>query len=265
MRKFLMDYLAFWQAFGFYHGLKIYMQIKRNKIENIKIPYVKHPLFLRKNTSDAPTFMQVFVNREYHLKFDFIPEVIIDAGANIGLFTVAYKTKFPNAKIICIEPDANNVEIIKRNTSKYDNIYIENFGLWNKDVRLKITDKYNLGKWGLIVEEDSENGTVMALSIPTIMKKYQLSQIDLLKLDIETSEKQLFKAGYEEWLPKVKMIIIELHDWLEQDCSRPFLEAINKCFKSYKFAQKGENTIVINLDLVHSPNYPEWALQQHKN
>jgi hypothetical protein len=114
------------------------------------------------------------------------------------------------------------------------------------------------------VKEDPENETVEALSIPAIMKKHQLEQIDLLKIDIETSEKQLFKEGYEEWLPKVKMIIIELHDWLEKDCSRPFLMAINKCFSSYKFAQKGENTIVINLDLVHSPNYPEWALQQPK-
>ncbi|MCQ4062169.1 FkbM family methyltransferase, partial [Klebsiella pneumoniae] len=73
--------------------------------------------------------------------------------------------------------------------------------------------------------------------------------VDILKLDIETSEKAVFSAGFEVWLPKVKMIIIELHDWMEPDCAKPFFEAVNKCFKSYTYSMKGENTVIVNNDI----------------
>ncbi|MPN35170.1 hypothetical protein SDC9_182665 [bioreactor metagenome] len=45
------------------------------------------------------------------------------------------------------------------------------------------------------------------------------------------------------------MIIIELHDWMEDNCAKPFFEAINKTFKNYKYYINGENTIIINQDI----------------
>jgi hypothetical protein len=65
-------------------------------------------------------------------------------------------------------------------------------------------------------------------------------------LDIETSEKMLFLDNYEDWLPRVNVLIIELHDWLEDGCARPFFEAVNKTFPKYKYLIQGDNTIIIN-------------------
>jgi hypothetical protein len=45
-----------------------------------------------------------------------------------------------------------------------------------------------------------------------IFSNYNLEYLDLLKIDIEGGEKQLFESNYENWLPKTKCIIIELHD-----------------------------------------------------
>ena len=42
----------------------------------------------------------------------------------------------------------------------------------------------------------------------TLLDKYNIKFVDILKLDIETSEKYLFTTNYEAWLPKVKTIII---------------------------------------------------------
>jgi hypothetical protein len=70
--------------------------------------------------------------------------------------------------------------------------------------------------------------------------------IDVLKLDIESSEKELFSQNFEPWLAKTKMIIIELHDSMKAGCAKQFFEAVNKVFPNYDLSIKGENVILVN-------------------
>jgi hypothetical protein len=81
------------------------------------------------------------------------------------------------------------------------------------------------------------------------MEKYSIERIDIIKLDIESSEKQLFLDNFDYWLPKTKIIVIELHDWMEEGCSKAFFEAINKSFSKYEFSIIGDNIIIENKDL----------------
>lgn len=235
--------------FGVLHGLKIQLQLLTGNTKSIKLPNYQYDFTLRKNTSDRSTFEQVFLNNEYHLDFIKNPKVIIDGGANIGLFTIKMKKDYANAKIICIEPDPDNFETLQHNLKNFDSVNFENAGLWNKDTMLKVYDKYNCGKWGMVVEEDIANGSIHALSIDSLMDKYQLTHIDILKIDIETSEKQLFSDNYAKWLPKVKTIIIELHDRMDAGCAKSFFTAINNCYTNYTYSTLGENVIITNLDL----------------
>jgi FkbM family methyltransferase len=154
------------------------------------------------------------------------------------------KSKCPEAKIICVEPDPENFEMLQKNVAPYADVYCENCGLWNKDTKLKVYDKYNGGKWAMIVEEDLENGAVPAMAMNTLLEKYNIEQVDILKLDIESSEKQVFSEDFEKWLPKVKMVVVELHDRMAAGCSKPFFEAVNKCFDKYVFGISGENVII---------------------
>ena len=101
----------------------------------------------------------------------------------------------------------------------------------------------------MVVEEDSVNGSIDALCIDTLLLKYNIDCIDVLKLDIESSEKQLFSQNYQNWLPKVKLIIIEFHDGFEKGCSKTFFEAINKTFNDYSLSIRGENIVIRNNDL----------------
>lgn len=248
MRRDLVLIFRFCSNFGLLSGLQLFLTFKFGNVNQIRLPRIKHPLYLRPNTSDVPTFNQVFLQNEYDLHVS-APKVIIDGGANIGLFAVLMKNKYPEAKIICIEPDQENFSILQANTAAYDDIYCENCGIWNKETVLKVFDKYNGGKWQMIVEEDSQHGNVPAITLNTILEKYAIRQVDILKLDIETSEKYVFQENFKSWLPKVKTIVIELHDWLEEDCSKPFFSAINQTFSRYKYYMKGENTIIENKDL----------------
>lgn len=235
--------------FGKWDGFLLWLKFYAQKYNDLKVPNLKHSLFLRANTSDIPAFLDVFLKDEYKIKFTNKPSIVIDGGANIGLFTIKIKNEFPDAKIISIEPDPDNFKLLQKNVSKYDNIFLENSGIWFKDTKLKVYDKFDSGKWGMVVEEDLVDGSISAISMKSLMDKYSLDYIDVLKLDIETSEKQLFSENYEDWLPKVKTIIIELHDWMEKGTSKPFFTAINKSFKNYSYSHCGENVIIVNEDL----------------
>lgn len=249
MKKDIKNLLRFSQQFGVKYGLKLFFKFKFGDINSIKIPLIKHNITLRKETSDIPTFFQVFVHNEYGInysKYIGSPKVVIDGGANIGLFTILMKNKFPEAKVICIEPDKENFELLKKNVESYDNVFCLNNGLWNKSIKLKVFDKYKRGKWGIVVEENEREGEIQAVSIGDLLNKFSIEEIDILKLDIETSEKKVFQNNFESWLPKTKMLIIELHDYMDENCSKTFFEAINKTFTKYEYHTSGENTIIIN-------------------
>jgi FkbM family methyltransferase len=233
-------------------------QIYSNQPENnqklydlleINLPKIQYPFYLRKDTSDIPTYHQVFVENQYaKMNLTTSPKVIIDGGSNIGLFTILMKNIFPNTKIIAIEPDVENFQMMLKNLSNYNNVYLENAGIWYKDTKLKVYDKYNLGKCGMIVEEDL-NGNINAISMNYLINKYSIDRIDILKLDIETSEKQLFSENYENWLPKVKIFVVEIHDRMLTGCGQAFFIAVNKAFNNYEYYISGENTVIINKDI----------------
>jgi FkbM family methyltransferase len=238
----------FTQKFGWRKGLLLTLQFKLKQLEDLKIPGIVHPISLRYNTSDISTFNHIFIFDHYKVDLK-APEVIIDGGANTGLFAVYMKNKYPGAKIICIEPDPENFEMLQKNVQGYAGIECIRAGIWNKDTNLKVYDKYNMGKWAMVVEEDEVNGTVPAITIQSIMERFGIEKIDLLKLDIETSEKQVFQSEKLDWLASVHHLVIELHDWMEKGCSRPFFEAINRTFSSYEYGVLAGNTHVVNNDI----------------
>lgn len=233
-------YLSKFGIKGFFFLLKIKITGKQ-KI-SITTSHYGHPIFIRNKTTDIYPFHQILISEEYNVQLGFTPSVIFDLGANIGLASVYFKNKFPYAQIIAVEPEPSNFSLLKENVSPYKDVMVYPCGIWNKTTHLIIRDE-GLGNWGFSVQETNNvlPGSVKAMGISDIMDELKIEQIDLLKIDIEGSEKELFEANYERWLPKVKVIIIELHDILRPGASQAFFNAI----RSYDFqlVQHGENLI----------------------
>ena len=99
---------GFVSKYGFRNGVGIYLDLKYNRLSKVRVPGIKEPIFLRRGTSDVAIFDQVFLDGDYDIDFKFHPRTIIDAGANIGLFSIMMKNRFPGSKVICIEPDKEN-------------------------------------------------------------------------------------------------------------------------------------------------------------
>lgn len=201
-------------------------------------------LTIRKNTTDANIFKDIFLKKELKLPIKIKPKLIIDGGAYTGLSTLYFASQYPDAQIYAIEPENSNFNLLEKHTAKYQNVHRIKAALWSQDTFLKIRDRQT-GHWGFYVQEvkADENPDTRAITIDTILKMSGLEKIDILKLDIECAEKELFSKNYQSWLDKVNIIIIELHDFLEPGCNKAFYSAIN--LKEWTKYKRGEKRIFV--------------------
>ncbi|MEN9549428.1 MAG: hypothetical protein RIR12_2019 [Bacteroidota bacterium] len=233
--------------FGFFKGILLWFKFDVLQKERFSVPGQSRPVHLRNNTTDHFAFRHIFLLNEYeHINATNV-KWVVDAGANIGLFSLFIKNKFPAASLVALEPEPTNFIQLQKNTAGIPHLYTENKGLWSKDAKLEVVTLEELGKWGTQVKE-TPNGSIDAICMETLIEKYNIDRIDILKIDIETSEKFIFEQ-YGAWLPKVKIVIIEFHDRLLEGTSRPFFEAILKAFPRFRYAHIGDNVVVENLSL----------------
>ncbi len=231
--KLLLNFKSYFKPLPLDTGRYLFKKRVNGNLFYLTIKESRTPIFLRMNSSDVRVFDQVFHEKQYNLELAEAPEVILDCGANIGLTSVYFANRYPHATIIAIEPEEDNFKMLKKNTEAYKNVHCINYGVWNKTANLQITPGAK-GAWSFTVKEvNYEDGnTIKAISIEDIMKMFSLKKIDLLKIDIEGSEKEVFAEGSEYWLPQVKTIILELHDSVKKGCTQSLINAL----KNYDYA-----------------------------
>jgi len=99
------------------------------------------------------------------------------------------------------------------------------------------------GEWGFMAEKSAENeGGVDGVTVADLLNDFGVAEIDILKMDIEGSEKEVFE-GSCPWLSKVKMLIIELHERMRPGVEAAFFSAIAP--HDFKISAKGEHLILI--------------------
>jgi FkbM family methyltransferase len=198
-------------------------------VATIRIPSVRSSINLRRRTTDVGTFEQVFFTDQYgsHLYSDLRPRFIVDCGANIGLSTLWFANRYPDATIVAVEPDPSNFALLRENVRSYSNIKPCAAAVWSASVPLRIANP-DAAKDAYRVERTSaKNGTTVdGMTMTDILDSFGLDTIDLLKLDIEGVESELFADGAPDWLDRVKVLVIELHEWLIPGSSHSFERAI---------------------------------------
>ena len=186
-------------------------------------------IYLRTYSGDIDIFYEIFWKKIYSFSRNNIPQFIVDIGANIGLTTLYFLKKFPTDKIICVEPDPSNLEILKKNLElqiKNQVVKVCEAAISNKDGTMFLNRpplKYN-SKLLVHGNKDEMNLPVKVLSMHNFLKENSIEQIDILKIDIEGSEVELFSADVS-WLSTVKEVIIETHSInAEEICSNALEE-----------------------------------------
>ena len=235
----LSKYLSFHEAFN------IYLKLKTGSLKKLHVSKLAHPFCMRNNPYDYATFEEVILKETYNIPLEFTPQFIIDGGGNIGLTAAYFATKYPEATIVSLEPDKDNFSVLEQNTFSYKNVIPIQGGIWNTSTYLLVKD-IGLGCNSIIVEETNKEtpAGISSFNIADIMEKMNWPHVDILKLDVEGSEKEIFSFDYEAWLPKTKVLIVELHDRIKKGSSQALFSAISQ----YNFSLDitGENLVFRN-------------------
>lgn len=197
---------------------------------------------IRKNTSDIEVFGNIILEGSYdfiirELKNSIHGGAVVDLGANTGLFSCMAAAQVQGFKILSVEPQKENYDMLVRNVENK----CLNAGIWNKCAYLKIEDTGY--EYGFVVREcTEEEADVKAVDMNFIISKYGIHKIDLLKIDIEGSEYELFDDSCQSWIGLVENIIIEIHDHIKPGCYKRVSETLkNNGFYEQKNNIKEQN------------------------
>ena len=214
------------------------------------MPNAKLPLACRPKTADEWTIKAVFLGKEYQLPLkNFQPKFILDCGANVGYTSVYFANIYPNADIVSVEPELGNYKMLTFNTNFYDNIKCIRAAIWNKVTYIKIVDAMSSVTGFMTFDTTADDPNALkTTTIAKLLSESSFNEIDILKVDIEGAEKEVFGADdVDEWLSKVKVLVIELHDRMKRGCSRALFGAVSRY--DFFFSQVGPNQIFIREDI----------------
>jgi len=235
------------KCYGLINGLKLYSHLKIKSKSPVKFSFLKHPIYIRSIKSDELMFEQVFADKQYDIKVPIDPQIIIDLGSNVGYASILFANRFPQAKIFALEPEENNFAVAQKNVQPYYNITLVRGAVWNKPEHINIVDSGH-GEAAFMIEPGEGEHPVRAYTITEIMQLIGISHIDILKIDIEGSEKEIFETGFENWVPLTKIIIVETHDRYKPGSSKAIFNAIGKYDFSMEISR--ENIVLYNNSLV---------------
>jgi FkbM family methyltransferase len=192
------------------------------------LPNSNHKLYLRTGTSDYNVFFHVFVLKAYgpSLPSDCSPKLIIDCGANVGYSSMYFLSRFPEVTLVAVEPEPGNMGICEMNLASYGvRAILSKAAVWSRPCTLELVSLGPHSEQSTRVVEwtGSQAATVPAIDVPSLIKLGGGQSVDLLKVDIEGSELEIFSKGSEAWLPKVRNIAIELHG---PECGKAFFSAL---------------------------------------
>jgi FkbM family methyltransferase len=181
----------------------------------VRYPGFQHPFSLRAGTSDFETFREILLYSEMEFPVAKPPKRILDAGANIGLAALAFLRRFPEAEIIAIEAEPRNFELLVRNLAPYPNVTCVQGALWFQSGTVFIDDA-TADNWSFTVSGDKVDAEaagipIRAYTVHELMQLRKWQSIDLVKMDIEGAEKDIFDTD-RSWLDAVDMLVVETHD-----------------------------------------------------
>jgi FkbM family methyltransferase len=174
-------------------------------------------------------------------------DTVIDVGAHIGPYTLkATKSVGTNGKVIAIEADPENFDILSRNIqlNKFTNIIALNYAAYSKEDKIRLYllcrgEEYSYTKYNTIMTDRAHNKKkfveIQANTLDYLLDSNGIKHEDVnwIKIDVEGAEFEVIK-GAKNILSKSNDIslLIEIHNL---SSNTNLYEPIKEFLNSYHF------------------------------
>jgi FkbM family methyltransferase len=226
-------------------GLSSKARVVRLVAESCALPDVEQPLartaiavhdarygqdlWLRPRSTDLAAFD--FVEERYHLPPEIDPpfDHIAVFGANIGIVLVDLAARFPEARLLAVEPYAQNAAVARRNLAPLgDRCTFVETAVWHEDAELELI--WTEDAWGFnlarnVTAEERAEGThfVKAIEAGALLDEFTGGRpVDFIFINIESAWYELLRHG--EWTHNVRSLKVEIVDHYEEVV--PLLESL---------------------------------------
>lgn len=248
----IKKYKKFYKLYEFNGFNKILEYIFIIWKKNIDVLIYDNNIRIRKKSPDLNTALKT-LGPEFDILQDFFDKtydgLIVDAGGYIGTAAINFSRRFPQAKIVTIEPNLQNFNLLEYNTSKYKNIIRHRRALAiSENSEVPIFDRGH-GPLGYSIIENN------SLKVIDFVKTISLNEIiaenrrnGILKIDIEGFEYYLLTEAKNN-LNSFDVIIIELHERIKVGIETSF-KLFNNEFKRLCIKTSGEKYISIKRQFI---------------
>jgi FkbM family methyltransferase len=179
-------------------------------------------VFYRSGTADPFVLYQVLLRSgkkaEYYVPPALKPKVILDIGSNIGASIIYFHRQFPDAKIFGFEPHPDTFRILQQNVGHLRGVAIFNYGLGVRNQRVAVSaDQVNFGAFntrGAFKDRGHPAAPVECevRRLDDVLREIRIAQVDLIKIDCEGAEADVFSTLPDAILNHCQWIIGEFHD-----------------------------------------------------
>jgi len=171
-----------------------------------EVPFFGIPLQVCDAASFLSAWREIFIEQIYRFTAASPSPLFIDAGANIGLASIAILQQYPAARIVALESDPQICEILAGNLKARpaSAVQILNRAVWDSDEALLFAqDRADSGRVG-----PGGQLRVQGLRFLTLLEQYE--RVDFLKMDIEGAEVRVL-LDCESVLDRVEHVFVEYH------------------------------------------------------
>jgi FkbM family methyltransferase len=135
----------------------------------------------------------------------------VDAGANVGYFSVlASRLVGPEGRVVCIEPDARNVQILRANLSRNGcaNAVVMTLAAWSESTDLNLMTTDAGGALSRVGPGESDGETIAAERLSDLIE----GRVDYLKVDCESTDHMVVSGAEALVRANPSMLItVEFH------------------------------------------------------
>ncbi len=187
-------------------------------------------------------FKEIFIDRCYTNDNFYTPKAgdkIIDCGANIGFFTCYLKSHAAEANVYCFEPAAKTRERLKKNLdiNKFENVKIFPYAIYDAKSQLQLQLPTFAGDAMIANSTKAETESVPTITLDDAIKLCGENgeKIQLLKMDVEGAEVEIFSKANENTFKKIERISIEYHEAYRPGSRDQLLELFRRYYSEVEY------------------------------